>query len=342
VKATKSSEVGDEAGISEETKRKNLHLERGITPPLFCQSYGQILVQPVMGRETPIEENVVWPTDRGYLNLACINQETQNRLAMKYRLQTGAPIVAKPAYYPADPEVGGDSGLIVTASRDGFVYAFREKDGQSVWRFSIGEPIVDSPVTIEGRVYVCAELGGMYDLDIKTGKELWFTPNIAKFVAVGQKKVYVSDRTGRLLVLDAVGGNVIDAIATESAPMQMENDDTDRIYIADHAGMIQCLHEAELSEPIVHDKQRKQGAIVDEKRAIKQTGIDEEKGDKKEHAPAHGGAKANHKNAAADEANEGQEEHLKPKAEHPAGGTPPKKRNKAKKAEGEAKDPFAF
>ena len=57
-------------------------------------------------------------------------------MALKYRLETGAAIVGRPAYLPPDPKVPGDSGLIVAASRDGFVYAFQEKDGQSLWRFS--------------------------------------------------------------------------------------------------------------------------------------------------------------------------------------------------------------
>ena len=59
------------------------------------------MVQPLVAREIPGEENVVWPTDRGYLNLARIDQQSENQLALKYRLQTGATIIAQPAYYAA-------------------------------------------------------------------------------------------------------------------------------------------------------------------------------------------------------------------------------------------------
>jgi hypothetical protein len=319
-KTAKQNEADGEAEISEEARRRNLHLERKSAPPLFCQSFGRAMVQPVMGRETPGEENVIWPTDRGYLNLGQINQKSENRLNLKYRLQTGATIIARPAYYPADPEVNGDSGLIVAVSRDGFVYAFREKDGNSLWRFSIGEPIIELPVAIEGRVYVSVQLGGMHCLDIKTGKELWFTPDIVQFVAAGKNRIYASDRLGRLAVLDAQSGKRIDNIIAENTSIKLRNADTDRIYLADKAGLIQCLHEVEQTEPIVHDKQRKLAAIAEEAPAIKETGIDEEKAGKKEHAASkEGDAKADKKKEAKDSAVKEKEngEPSKPKDANP-------------------------
>ena len=218
-------------------------------PPLFCQSYGHALVQPLVTRETQ-GGIVVWPTDRGYLNLGRIDRQAENGLMLKYRLETGAAIVGRPAYLPPDPKVSGDSGLIVTASRDGFAYAFREKDGQALWRFSLGEPIVESPAVIEDRVYVSAQLGGMHCLAVKTGKDLWFAPDLFQFVAASKARVYATDRLGRLVVLDAQSGARLDTIPTENTPIKLLNTDTDRIYLADETGLIQCLHEVEQSEPI--------------------------------------------------------------------------------------------
>ena len=244
-------------------RRQNLRLSQKPRPPLFCQSYGKALVQPLVTRENLSEEYVVWPTDRGYLNFACVNRKVEDVLTLKYRLETGAAIVGRPAYLPPDPKLAGDSGLIVAASRDGFVYVVKEQNGDLLWRFSIGEPVIESPAVIDDRVYVTAQLGGMYCLEMKTGKSLWFAPEIVKFVAASKSRVYAADRVGRLVVLNTENGARLDAIDAVSAPIKLMNTDTDRIYLADDSGLVQCLHEVEQSEPIAYGKDRKQAEEVE-------------------------------------------------------------------------------
>jgi outer membrane protein assembly factor BamB len=264
--------------------RQNLQLRQKSVAPLFCQSYGQALVQPLVIRENASEEFVVWPTDRGYLNLGRVDRHAEDHLTLKYRLETGSPIVGRPAYLPPDPKVVGDSGLIIAASRDGFVHVIKEKDGERLWRFSTGEAIVESPAVIEDRVYVSAQLGGMYCLAVKTGKELWFAPDVVQFVAASKARVYATDRIGRLTVLNADSGARLDAIATENVPIKLLNTDTDRIYLADDGGLIQCLREVEQSEPIMHGKDRKQVEEVEEQPADGKKEVGEkEKPAKKEH-----------------------------------------------------------
>jgi outer membrane protein assembly factor BamB len=255
------------------------------TPPLFCQSYGHTFVQPLVIRENLKEEYVIWPTDRGYLNVARIDRTSQNGLLLKYRLETGAAIVGRPSYLPPDPKEVGDSGLIVTASRDGFVYVFREKDGRSLWRFSIGEPIVTSPAVIEDYVFVSSELGGMYCLSSATGKEIWFAPDLAQFVAVGKARVYAADTLGRLVVLDARSGMRLDVLPAENTPIKVLNTSTDRIYLATRGGLIQCLHEIAQTTPTQHGLERKLAAEAKDRPVVKQEGIkDVEKPLRKERA----------------------------------------------------------
>ena len=248
-------------------QEEDLRIEQKSVPPLFCQSYGKALVQPLVTRENAQEECVVWPTDRGILNFGRIDRTKEDHLTIMYRLETGAEIVGRPAFVSPDPEVADDSGLILTASRDGFVYAVRETTGKRVWRFSVGEPIIESPAVIADRVYVTAQLGGMYCLEAKTGKSLWFAPNMVQFVAASKARVYATDRIGRLIVLDARSGAPLDAIATENIPIKLLNTETDRIYLADDRGLIQCLREIELSEPIAHVVDRKPAEPAAEKPA---------------------------------------------------------------------------
>ncbi len=166
------------------------------TVPLCCQSYGRALVQPLVTRDFVGGEYVVWSTDRGYLNFGRIERDSDNVLALKYRLETGGAIVARPAYLPPNPKVLGDAGIVFAASTDGFVYAVQEENGSTLWRFSSGEPILQSPAVIDNRVYVTTELGAMYCLAVKTGKNLW---SVAKRDAVcrGQQEPRLCRRPHR-------------------------------------------------------------------------------------------------------------------------------------------------
>ena len=226
-------------------------------PPMFCRSYGRVLVQPLVTRDDPGGEYVVWPTDRGYLNFARIDRTIINAFLLKFRMETGARIASRPGYSPPDPKVLGDSGVVYTVSGDGFVYAVREEDGRTLWRFSTGEPIVRSPAVIGDRVYVATQLGGMYCLESKTGENLWWTPGVVQFVAASKARVYVVDRMGRILALDAASGARLDSIPTENISVKMANTDTDRIYLIGRQGLIQCLREAEQTKPIEHNKDPK-------------------------------------------------------------------------------------
>jgi outer membrane protein assembly factor BamB len=246
---------------AEADRRENLHVNQKVIAPLFCQSFGRALVQPLVTRDDLAAEYVVWPTDRGYLNFGRINREGSDvTLLIKYRLTTGATIVARPAYLPPDPKTLGDAGIVFAASCDGFLYAVQEETGETLWRFSTGEPIVESPAVIDDRVYITTQLGGMYAIDIKTGKNLWWAENAVRFAAASKTRVYASDSSGRLLVFSAATGGRLDTIPTEGISTILANSDTDRIYLINKSGMIQCLREADQIEPLAHNKERKDAA----------------------------------------------------------------------------------
>jgi hypothetical protein len=116
----------------------------------------------------------------------------------------------------------------------------------------------------------------MHCLSAKTRGELWFARDAVQFVAASKARIYASDRIGRLLVLDAKSGARLDTVPTETASIKLLNTDTDRIFIADKGGLIQCLHEVELSRPIEHGKDRKKAV---------EAPAQEEKPAKKEAAP---------------------------------------------------------
>ncbi len=242
---------------------EQLRLQEQHVAPLYFQSLGRTLVQPLITRQSREEEWLAWPTDLGYLCVGFLNRLEHRQLELKYRLKTDAPIVSQPAYLPADPNLVGDSGVIYAASQDGYVHAIQEKDGSHLWRFSTGDPIDQTPVVIGYRVFVISELGGLYNLDARSGKLMWYTPGIARFLAASRTRLYTLDHLGRIAVLDARTGARLDGFRLAPVwTIMPANYWTDRLYFATAAGQLMCLHESGLTKPAVHRTRAAEGAEV--------------------------------------------------------------------------------
>lgn len=243
--------TSEEQKSLEAERREGVRISQEKVPPLVCTSFGQALVQPLVTRQTGSTETVAWTTSRGMLFVGEVDAEG-DRFASRYHLVTNGPITSQPAYLPPDVNIVGDSGVIYGASEDGFVYAIRETDGQILWRFSAGEPVIEQSTVIGLHVYVPTQTGGMHCLDARTGQEVWWTPGVRRFVAASKDRVYAADRVGRLMILSAQSGARLDTIDLAHLPIQMTNDRNDRIYLASPTGLIQCLREIELAQPIHH------------------------------------------------------------------------------------------
>ncbi len=259
----------EEVAELEAERREDIRLNQEVARPLSAQSYGRTTVQPMVVAQSDVEEYVTWPTDRGYLYTGSVDPRDPTTLKMHYRLATQGPIVSRAAYLPPDPRITGATGTIFTASRDGYVYALVEKTGDTVWRYSCGEAIVEQPALIYPRLFVTTQLGGLFALDAKTGRQQWWTPHVRQFVAASETRVYALDTTNQLLVLDIESGARLDSMAVGPLPVRLSNDQTDRIYLASETGLIQCLHELDRTEPLRHNQ------VVPEERPVEQEALQE-------------------------------------------------------------------
>ncbi len=250
-------EKKEAAKKAEEERRENIRIRQGYIPPLACNSTGRALVPPLVTAQNPDEEFVTWGTDRGYLYVGRIDRRSKDAFEPKHRVPTNGTFSSPPAYLPADPKVLGDSGVIYAGSSDGYVYAMLERGGELQWKFATSDPVIDSPVVIEDRVYATTEFGGMFCIDAKTGKPIWFAPDLLHFVAAGKQRVYAADKVGCLRILDARNGTLLDSLPTSAMPIMISNGKTDRIYLATEGGTIQCLRDVEQPNPIVYNESRK-------------------------------------------------------------------------------------
>ncbi len=185
---------------------------------------------------TPL--SVLWGTDAGN-----VYSLTTDELLPVYRFKARDSVLAGLMHR-------GDH--VFAASRDGYVYCLRDPNGTARWQFSIGNPIVETPMATNDGVYVIPETGGIYKLAIDTGEEIWSAPGVFRFVSASPTRLYTVDSAGRLVILDARSGARVGALATQNLPIKVFNRDNDRIYLLSNTGLVQCLHEVSLKEPAWH------------------------------------------------------------------------------------------
>jgi hypothetical protein len=72
------------------------------------------------------------------------------------------------------------------------------------------------------------------------------------FVAGNEKRLYVCDNRGNLVIIHPRTGNRLGAIAAAQSDVPLLNVHTDRIILASSTGLVQCLRETNLTFPVVH------------------------------------------------------------------------------------------
>ncbi|MBM4090627.1 MAG: hypothetical protein FJ276_14585 [Planctomycetes bacterium] len=202
--------------------------------PVIYRSRGAIRFQPtVAGRR------VVWPTDLGIIS-AILAQ----RPGIRYRLELNEGI-AGPLLYSPPQQV-----LCVTSS--GYLYSFDPRNGDVQWRFNTGDETGEPAAIVGETVYVFTRWSGMYAVSAAKGEIEWSAPLAAKFVAATRDNVFATTRNGQLIILDAKTGQVRTQIPTDESNMLFANNQTDRIYVGTHSGVLQCFREIGADWPTIH------------------------------------------------------------------------------------------
>lgn len=206
------------------------------------------------------ESSVSWPTEANYFYVA-----DSSSLNPRFRIELGSGVAARPVYIKPYLYVG---------TLGGHLYKIHEQTGSRAWRLATGSPISSRPLATGELVYVATETGGVFCLSGRVseeqltlaeseagridrtatvdGEEIWWAPGVTELLAASPTRLYGRDAAGRMLVLRADNGGLVDTLSAEFSDLTVANDRTDRIFLATHGGLIQCLHEVALTEPVVH------------------------------------------------------------------------------------------
>jgi hypothetical protein len=128
-------------------------------------------------------------------------------------------------------------------------------------------------------VFVTNQLGGMYCVDAKSGMQTWWAPEVTRFIAASKDRVYATDKIGLLHVLSAKTGSHLDTIPAEYLAVKLTNPESDRLFLASATGMIQCLHEPGIVEPLVRRVPHKEIEVPDRTKLAGKTATQEKPSD---------------------------------------------------------------
>ena len=186
---------------------------------------GHPTTQPII-----LNQSVAWATNRGHVYVASAIDAK-----MKFRVETKDNVVSTPGYLPPNK--------LFATSQDGYVYCLGEARGGINWRFSTGESITHGPIGVRDTVYAIADSGTMYSIDAESGAEKWTTSGIRGFIAATSDRLYCTDITASLVVLDVRSGSRVASISAPELEVRMVNTETDRIVVGTPSGLLQCFRE---------------------------------------------------------------------------------------------------
>lgn len=266
-----------------EPKEKEIVLHRPIGIPMSCKSFGNLSVKPLLTSQVLLytkrnhvrthRETLTWVTDRGFFFAAEIDSLSQEQFNLQYMVDSSSQtfflgsdriahrewtrnkeIVTRPTanqcvpfLYTSDQSSNSKiPSLAVSGSRGAYVFAVRDRTGEVEWQFAANGPILERIAVIGTDVYCPTSPGGLHALNLLDGEQKWFTPDIRKFIAASEKRLYTVDDRSRLVVLDRETGNPLSSFDIRRYDQILFNVETDRIYMINESGLIQCLAERQL------------------------------------------------------------------------------------------------
>ncbi len=153
---------------------------------------------------------------------------------LTWQFETNAPITA--------PLATTEDSLIL-ASEDNFVYCLNRNSGLTRWEFASGFPIRKAPVVIEQDLFIMPDRGGLFNLGVRTGEEKWECPGITDLLGATKSRLFGSDVTGNIVLLQRTTGRPLGTLPLRPFSVRLQNDRTDRLYLATPSGLVVCLRE---------------------------------------------------------------------------------------------------
>ena len=145
--------------------------------------------------------------------------------------------------FPITAPLAATHDSLILASENYFVYCLNRDNGSVRWEFASGFPIRKAPVVIEQDLYIMPDRGGMFNLTVQTGHEKWERPGVTDLLAASKTRLFGSDVTGNIVLLQRSTGRPLGTLPLRPFSVRLQNDRTDRLFLATPSGLVMCLRE---------------------------------------------------------------------------------------------------
>lgn len=178
-------------------------------------------------------EKLAWGTENGFVYV----MEMTGKPNIQFRLNTDGIVNGAPAAAPGERFFFG--------SEAGQIYGIRAtRSGEVLWSQPTGDAIYDSPYFYDEKVLFRSTYGNLTCVDAATGSNLWKRPigGAAQVIGILDGHVFVRTLSGSMLMVELGSGTIEERIEGLSPRVLQTNVETDRIYLVDDRGTLQCLH----------------------------------------------------------------------------------------------------
>ncbi len=211
-------------------------LEEPKSTPWFYQSSGSIYSDAEL-----LGGVVAWPNDLGAVYVA-----DAERVRVQFRLATDGEVRAAPS---------ARDGFLYIASTDHRVYCMEKGRRRLVWDYATGYPVEERPAVINDRVYAASGEPRLHALQAKDATPLWTAGGVARLAAVGGDYVYGLTDESELVALAKDSGVAVAGMAIDREQTCLVNDQTDRVFVVNDDGYVQCLYPIGASDPTYYAEQ---------------------------------------------------------------------------------------
>ncbi|MBL8797170.1 MAG: PQQ-binding-like beta-propeller repeat protein [Planctomycetia bacterium] len=163
--------------------------------------------------------------------------------ALTYGFETEAPATAPMAQY-------GD--IAYMSYGNATLSAMNIDTGKLLWRLPIAGTNRRKPIVTDEDIYILPDRAGLYRINRGTGDVIWQNQKAQKFLSYNRKFVYALDFAGDLLVLDRARGTELSKYDVRDLVVAIDNEYTDRFFLAAHDGLLVSFHDRDYASPVYH------------------------------------------------------------------------------------------
>lgn len=175
---------------------------------------------------------VAWGTSQGFVYV----MKMENEPNVQFRLNTDG--IVSGALTAASGE------RFFFGSESGQIYGIKAtREGEVLWSRPTGEPIYASPIFFNEKVFYPTTYGNLMCVSASDGYSVWpqMVPGVQELLGAIDGKIYARSLSGSLLVMSMEDGSLLGRFPRVQPEALVVNRYTDRLYLVNNRGTMQCL-----------------------------------------------------------------------------------------------------